>query len=127
MNKTIVLVAEDNADSRDLLCMLLENEGYVVVTANDGEKAIQLLDEIRPDVIITDLLLPLVGGGDLIRHVRKRAELADVPIVVTSAYGRHYESEALQAGATVVMQKPINTDLLISTIRDKQAHRLPQA
>lgn len=127
MNKTIVLVAEDNADSRDLLCMLLENEGYVVVTANDGEKAIQLLDEIKPDVIITDLLLPLVGGGDLIRHVRKRAELADVPIVVTSAYGRHYESEALQAGATVVMQKPINTDLLISTIRDKQAHRLPQA
>jgi twitching motility two-component system response regulator PilH len=127
MNKTIVLVAEDNADSRDLLCMLLENEGYVVVTANDGEKAIQLLDEIKPDVIITDLLLPLVGGGDLIRHVRKRAELADVPIVVTSAYGRHYESEALQAGATVVMQKPLNTDLLISTIRDKQAHRLPQA
>lgn len=127
MNKTVVLVAEDNADARDLLSVLLEGEGFVVVTANDGEKALQLLDEIRPDVIVTDLLLPLVGGGELIRYVRKRADLADVPIVVTSAYGRHYEAEALEAGATVVMQKPINADQLISTIRSRQHSQLPQA
>ncbi|MFN7944306.1 MAG: response regulator [Blastocatellia bacterium] len=127
MNKTVVLVAEDNADARDLLSVLLEEEGFVVVTANDGEKALQLLDEIRPDVIVTDLLLPLVGGGDLIRYVRKRADLADVPIVVTSAYGRHYETEALAAGATVVMQKPINTDQLISTIKNRHSSQLPQA
>ena len=116
MNKTKVLIAEDNTDSQQLLRTILESEGFIVTTASDGEKAIDILREIKPDILVTDLLLPTVSGGDLIRHVRSTAELSQIPIVVISAYGDHYESEALAVGANIVLKKPLDSDLLINTL-----------
>src|SRR5215813_11848485 len=123
MNKTKVLIAEDNTDSQQLLRTILESEGFIVTTASDGEKAIDILREIKPDILVTDLLLPTVSGGDLIRHVRSTAELSKIPIVVISAYGDHYESEALAVGANIVLKKPLDSDLLIDTIRRLKAAR----
>ncbi len=116
MGKTKVLIAEDNPDSQQLLQTILESEGFIVTTASDGEKAIDILCEIKPDILVTDLLLPTVSGGDLIRHVRSTANLAQIPIVVISAYGDCYESEALAVGANVVLKKPLDSDLLVSVI-----------
>jgi two-component system phosphate regulon response regulator PhoB len=121
MSATKVLIAEDNPDSQELLRMILESEGFIVTAAADGEKAIGILREIRPDVLVTDLLLPSVSGGDLIRHVRNTAELAKIPIVVISAYGDHYEAEALAVGANVVLKKPLDSDQLISAIKNLRA------
>ncbi|MGE0131312.1 MAG: response regulator [Blastocatellales bacterium] len=121
MGKTKILIAEDNPDSQQLLQMILESEGFIVTTASDGEKAIDILREIKPDILVTDLLLPTVSGGDLIRHVRSTAELARIPIVVISAYGDHYESDALAVGANVVLKKPLDSDLLVSTIKELKA------
>jgi CheY-like chemotaxis protein len=118
MIKTTVLVAEDNAECLDFLCETLEDAGFIVLVASDGEKALQLLSEIKPDVIVTDLMMPLVSGGDLIRYVRKTTALAQIPIVVASAYAKAYESEALKAGATVILQKPIDIYLLIDMIKN---------
>jgi len=128
MNKTKVLIAEDNPDSQLLLRTILESEGFIVTAASDGEKAIDILREIKPDILVTDLLLPSVSGGDLIRHVRSTVELAQIPIVVISAYGDHYESDALAVGANVVLKKPLDSDLLVDTIkRLKAACGGPQA
>jgi CheY-like chemotaxis protein len=117
MNKTKVLIAEDNADSQQMLRTILESEGFIVTTASDGEKAIDILREIKPDILVTDLLLPTVSGGDLIRHVRSTSELAQIPIVVISAYGDHYESDALAVGANVVLKKPLDSDLLVNILK----------
>lgn len=121
MSKTKILIAEDNPDSQSLLQTILEGEGFIVTTAPDGEKAIDILCEIKPDVLITDLMLPTVSGGDLIRHVRRTAGLAQLPIVVISAYGDAYESDALAVGANVVLKKPLDSDLLVNTIRELKA------
>lgn len=121
MGKTKILIAEDNPDSQQLLQMILESEGFIVTTASDGEKAIDILREIKPDILVTDLLLPTVSGGDLIRHVRSTAELAQMPIVVISAYGDSYESDALAAGANVVLKKPLDSDVLVSAIKRLKA------
>jgi CheY-like chemotaxis protein len=121
MGKTKILIAEDNPDSQALLQMILENEGFIVTTASDGEKAIDILREIKPDILVTDLLLPTVSGGDLIRHVRSTAELAQMPIVVISAYSDSYESDALAAGANVVLKKPLDSDLLVSALKELKA------
>ena len=117
MSKTKVLIAEDNSECLDFLCETLEDEGFSVLVAANGEKAIELLNEIKPDVIVTDLMIPIFSGGDLIRYVRKSTALSQIPIVVDSGYGKTYESEALRAGATVVLQKPIDIGLLIATIK----------
>ncbi len=121
MGKTKVLIAEDNPDSQQLLQTILESEGFIVTTASDGEKAIDILCEIKPDILVTDLLLPTVSGGDLIRHVRSTAGLAQLPIVVISAYGDQYESDALAVGANVVLKKPLDSDVLVNTIRELKA------
>jgi len=121
MNKTKVLIAEDNPDSQGLLRTILESEGFIVTAASDGEKAIDILREIKPDILVTDLLLPTVSGGDLIRHVRRTAELAQIPIVVISAYGDDYAADALAVGANVVLKKPLDSDLLVDTLKQLKA------
>jgi CheY-like chemotaxis protein len=118
MSVTKVLIAEDNPDSQQLLRAILEREGFIVSAAADGEKAIEILREIRPDVLVTDLMLPSVSGGDLIRHVRKTAALAHIPIVVISAYGDHYEADALAVGANLVLKKPLDSDTLVNAIKE---------
>jgi CheY-like chemotaxis protein len=123
MKKTSILIAEDNQDSQSLLQTILESEGFIVTAASDGEKAIDILQEIKPDILITDLMLPSVSGGDLIRHVRQTAELSKIPIVVISAYGDHYESDALAAGANVVLKKPLDSNALIDAITRLKAAR----
>ena len=117
MIKTTVLIAEDNPDCLHLLHVVLENEGFVVLAAGDGAQALLILKDVKPDVIVTDLMLPLVSGGDLIRYVRKTAELAQIPIVVVSGYSRDYEPQAFEAGASAVLQKPIDLDLLVDTVK----------
>ncbi|MCI0660693.1 MAG: response regulator [Acidobacteria bacterium] len=121
MIKPTVLIAEGDPECLGFLCETLEDEGFKIMGASDGEKAIDLLSEIKPDVIVTELMMPSVSGGDLIRYVRKNTALSRVPIVVASTYGRAYESEALKAGATVVLQKPIDMNLLIETIKNNHA------
>lgn len=124
MLKTTVLIAEDNLDCQQLLHLVLENEGFAVLAASDGEQALHLLKEIKPDVIVTDLMLPIISGGDLIRHVRKTAGLTQIPIVVVSGYSKSYEAEALEVGASVVLSKPIDLDLLVNTIKlNRAGHR----
>lgn len=124
MNETNILIAEDNPDSQQLLQTILEREGFIVTTASDGEKAIDILQEIKPDILVTDLMLPSVSGGDLIRYVRTTAELARIPIVVISAYGDHYEAEALAAGANMVLKKPLDSNILISALKRLEAARV---
>jgi CheY-like chemotaxis protein len=121
MKKTNILIAEDNQDSQSLLQTILESEGFIVTTASDGEKAIDILQEIKPDILITDLMLPSVSGGDLIRHVRHTAELSRIPIVVISAYGDHYEADALAAGADVVFKKPLDSNALVDAVKRLKA------
>ena len=115
MKKTNILIAEDNLDSQSLLQTILESEGFIVTTASDGEKAIEILQEIKPDIP--------VSGGDLIRHVRRTAELSRIPIVVISAYGDHYEADALAAGANVVLKKPLDGNVLVDAIKRLKAAR----
>jgi len=117
MAKITILIAEDNHDTQYFLRVQLESEGFLVITADDGARAIDLLTEVRPDVIVTDLMMPNVSGGEVIRHVRKTANLAKIPIIVMSAYGDDYQSEASEAGATVVLQKPLDGDRLVETIK----------
>lgn len=122
MKKTSILIAEDNPDSQSLLQTILEREGFIVTAVSDGEKAIDILQEIKPDILITDLMLPSVSGGDLIRYVRQRAELSQIPIVVISAYG-DYESDALAVGANVMLKKPLDSNVLVDTIKRLKAAR----
>ena len=83
MKKT-VLVVEDDFDTQHPLAEILQLKGYVVATASDAERAFAAARAKRPDLIITDLMLPGKSGLDLITNVRKDPAIKSIPIVVLS-------------------------------------------
>jgi len=116
MKKVSLLLAEDNADMRSLLKWLLENEGFDVVTAEDGAAALKFLSYLHPDLILTDLMMPEIDGVELIKKIRKTKEFAKTPIVAMTAYGNGYMTLASEAGATASIRKPEDLDCLVNTI-----------
>jgi len=117
MNKACVLVVEDHQDMIELMQLVLEGEGFYVAVANDGEQAIELLTQFRPVIIITDLMMPKTTGVELIRHVKSKPELADIPIMAMSAVRSGEMSEAKAAGAVEALTKPLDFDHLVELLK----------
>jgi CheY-like chemotaxis protein len=108
-----VLVVDDSPDMRGLIGDILTGEGFEVVTVGSATRALDLMAERRPDLLITDLLMPGMSGFSLRSLMLRRPELAGVPVVVISAYW-HRPSETLEV--VDVLSKPINIDRLIATV-----------
>jgi two-component system KDP operon response regulator KdpE len=110
-----ILVVDDEPQIRRSLQVNLESRGYAVETAETGELAIQAFHNRRPDVMILDLLLPGMGGVEVVRRIR---ELSPVPIIVLSAMGEEARKvDALEMGADDYMTKPFGMDELLARIR----------
>ena len=104
-----VMVVEDYDDTRLMMRMMLELDGYSVVEAEDGQEAVELASQVRLNLILMDLNLPVLSGYEATRQIRQRAETRSVPIVAVSAqcYGESRQM-ALAAGCLDCVQKPIN-------------------
>ena len=108
-----ILVAEDDADIRLMMRMLLGMKGYRVVEARDGQETVDVAKQERPDLILMDLQLPRLNGFAVARFVRQTDPIRDVPIVVVSAHDpAKHRNLALAAGCNAYVQKPIDFDRL---------------
>jgi CheY-like chemotaxis protein len=109
----LVLVVEDHDDTREMLQLLLEIFGCHVVSAEDGEKALRLAEQIHPDLILMDMKLPVVDGLTVTRSIRASAKLNQVPIIaLTGLTTPKAQAEARDAGCTAYIEKPVNVDRL---------------
>jgi two-component system chemotaxis response regulator CheY len=109
---TTILVVDDESNMRFLLRMILETAGYEVAEAPHGAAALERARESRPDLIVTDLMMPVMGGHELIERLRAEPATAGVPIVVVSANPR-----AALPEADARIGKPFDADALLETIR----------
>lgn len=116
MAKTILIV-DDNADAREMLKLILSDEGVSVITAADGQQALDLIDHRPPDLIVTDLQMPNIDGIQMITRIRARPELGAVPIIVMSAFRSGPTQGAMDAGANRSIPKPIGVDAFLSLVR----------
>ncbi len=117
-----VLVVDDEAGARIALKGLLETRGYAVDQAGDGAAALDRLVELPPDIIVTDLDMPGMNGMQLLAELRARDQ--DVPvIVVTSAADLGSAVEAMRAGATDYIGKPVDFDALLLSVERAIEHR----
>jgi len=108
-----ILIAEDSADSREMMQVLLEQRGYQVVAADDGRRALEAALSSRPDLVLMDLELPKLDGLTVTRNLRLNPKFKDVPIVILSGHDpSRFRQEALDAGCDDYLLKPINFDLL---------------
>jgi CheY-like chemotaxis protein len=115
MSQKSVLLVEDDPDIRDILQDLLEAEDYDVIPASHGRQALEFLTEaqaIRPDVVILDLMMPLMDGRQVLAAMREDPALASIPVVVISAVAREKPP-----GAAAFLNKPISVEKLFEAVR----------
>lgn len=119
-----LLLVDDDATTRDLLHEALELEGYEVSDADGGDEALRLLDRERPDVVLTDLIMPGVDGLSLCKAIRAKAGHEDAVIIALT--GGEYP-EALNGLCDVFLRKPVEIDRLIDTLEQLEASKLLNA
>jgi CheY-like chemotaxis protein len=109
-----ILVVDDDPDVLASLCDALGSEGYDVRGARDGIEALEAISERRPDLIVTDLMMPTMTGFELLAALHDSPELAGIPtLIITAARGA--ETQKVTSGR-VVLPKPLDLDRLLRAI-----------
>ena len=112
-----VLVAEDQEDLRGFIVGVLQ-QSYEVDAAKDGAEALELLNRNRPDLVLTDIMMPGTSGLDLCRAIKTDPSLQHIPVVLLTALGENETAlEGYQAGADDFVSKPFHTKVLLARIR----------
>jgi CheY-like chemotaxis protein len=113
--RPLVLVVDDDDDTRNCVSSVLEAEGYGVATARNGREALDLLGKLeRPSLILLDLMMPVMSGWDVLEALKKSPELGSLPVVVFTAAGEPTVSDL--ALSRPILRKPIDLDLLLAMI-----------
>jgi two-component system phosphate regulon response regulator PhoB len=114
----LILIVEDEVDLVTLLTYNLEKEGFRTATAYDGEEALLVANEQRPDLILLDWMLPHRSGLEVCRQLRRAAKTRDVPIIMLTARGEEGDRvRGLDSGADDYISKPFSNSELIARIR----------
>lgn len=128
--RRVVLVADDDADILGLVALKLERSGYEVLTATDGERALELAVERRPHVAILDVMMPKLTGIDVTRLLRQHELTRNVPILLLTARVQEHDfALGLAAGADDYMRKPFSPQALqerVEALLDVDGAALPQ-
>ncbi len=104
-----ILVAEDNAVNRELLRELLEARGYEVFEACDGQDALHMIEQSRPELLLMDIGMPVLDGFGTIRKIRENPRSAMLPVVAVTAYAMRGDREKiLNSGFDGYLSKPLN-------------------
>src|SRR5215216_7798823 len=109
--KFLILVVDDSADNVAVLSLDLQQQGYRVVTASDGEDAVTVATQMLPNLILMDINLPSLDGLGATRRIRETEALRDVPIVAITAFGTEgFQRAAYDAGVAGYLTKPLDFD-----------------
>lgn len=115
----LILVVDDNPDVRLALTTLLEDEGYEVAEADDGDVGLEAARERKPDLILLDLMMPRMNGFETLRELKRDEGLSDIPVVVlTARRGSEDMTLAKALGATDYLNKPWNDGGLETAVRN---------
>lgn len=118
-----VLLVEDNEDLADMLRKLLSHH-YNVLTAYNGQEALDLLHQRHADLVVTDIMMPVMDGVELTRHIREDSQLDKCPVIMLTAKRDDEDrAEAYRVGADAYITKPFNTSVLLARIGNLLEHR----
>ena len=128
MRGPTILIVEDEAPLVTLLRYNLEREGFAVLDAQDGEEALAIAREQKPDLVLLDWMLPLMSGIELCRQLRRNPETRALPVVMLTARGEEGNKlRGLDSGADDYVTKPFSPSELVARIRAvlRRAHPAP--
>ena len=113
-----ILVVEDNLDTREFIHLHLITEGLNVVLAANGQEGLYLASVEHPDLIITDIEMPVLDGIEMVKKLRSQPETQNIPILVLTAFGKEVIDSSIRAGANRAMAKPVLLDELMNDVRE---------
>lgn len=115
-----ILIVDDEPDVLELLAYNFQINGFDVLLAKDGEDAFQKLEATKPDVILSDIMMPNMNGVDFCRKLKEDKELKNIPVVFLSAADDDYVTlSAMSAGGEDYISKPVRMKLLIEKINKR--------
>jgi len=121
MNKAKILVVEDKSDVATMIKLALEGEGYAVVVAEDGRKGLEAVQHESPDLVILDVMLPLLDGYSLLRELKRKEQQDDTkvcpPIIVSTAKGNGIQELFEMEGVAGYMVKPYGSEELLEKVK----------
>ena len=118
-----ILIADDEAHILHVVTMKLSNAGYKVITAMDGEEALELCQSEMPDLLITDYQMPYLTGLELCKHLREDERTARIPVLMLTARGFNIEShEMAKAGIDDVISKPFSPREILRKVENLIKH-----
>ncbi|ACL16664.1 response regulator [Methanosphaerula palustris] len=113
-----VVIVEDSPTQQEYLRYILEKHGYTVFAATNGQQALDLIGEVRPDLLISDVIMPVMNGYDLCRAIKSDPASQEIPVILLTALSDTKDvALALQSGADNFITKPYNEEYLILRIR----------
>ena len=110
MSAATILVVDDDVAIRGLVRLVLEDEGYDVVEAENGASGLEVAEHHRPDLIVLDLAMPVMDGRTFFKRIRA-SRCRDVPVIVVSAL-----TEGREVGADAALEKPFDPDALVAEV-----------
>jgi CheY-like chemotaxis protein len=127
MIEKVVLLVEDNDDSREIYGKILKHYGYQVLEASDGAMAVTMLTYVRPHLVLLDIALPRVDGWTVAKWMKNSAATSTVPLVAVTALTRsEYRDQADQIGFNEYLTKPIDPVDLVKCVERQAGPSLRQ-
>lgn len=117
-NKPLVLIVEDEAALMTMLRYNLEKQGFRVEEAGDGEEALNRINEVKPDMVLLDWMLPHLSGIEVCRQIRRRPATRELPVIMITARSEDQDAvRGLNTGADDYVTKPFSTEALVARMR----------
>jgi CheY-like chemotaxis protein len=115
--KPTILIVDDEPDVVTLLERTLQTEGFAVLTAYDGIAALDIAENDHPDLILLDIMMPMMSGYEVCEQLKANPQTKHIPVLcVTSAHGQTNRDNAQRAGAQALIMKPFMTKELVAQI-----------
>jgi DNA-binding response OmpR family regulator len=117
-DRPVVLVADDDDDIRDLVAFRLDRAGYEVLRASDGQQALDLAREHRPDLAVLDVMMPKLTGYDVTRELRADSATSRIPVILLTARVQEADvARGFEAGADDYVKKPFSPQELKARVQ----------
>jgi two-component system, OmpR family, alkaline phosphatase synthesis response regulator PhoP len=126
--KRTILVADDETHILNVVSLKLRNAGFRVLTARDGQEALELAQQERPDLIITDYHMPALSGLEMCRRLKQDPATESIPAIMLTARGYHLEpADTKDSGIRRMLSKPFSPRHLLQTVNEVLEERVQEA
>lgn len=114
-----IMVVDDEPYIARVIKFKLEQEGYTVISANDGQSGLQKIKEEKPDLVLLDVMMPGLSGYEVCQKIKEDADLAGIPVVILTAKGQERDREqGLTMGASDYITKPFSPNRLLELVKN---------